>query len=471
MTRGAARLALSGALVAVLGGCASAPSSAGLTEVQQLVTPRLGQPIEWVAGGPEDAAVREAVRALLARPLTADAAVQVALLSNRELQADYAALGVARSDLVQAGLLDNPALGAEFRFDGGTEITLDLVQNFLSVLTLPARREIAARSFERAQVELGGKVLAVAAAVRTAYYRLVGDAQAIELLRQVVSATEAAAELAERQVRAGTLPRREQALHQALYARAVLDLAEAETQLGADREGLNRLLGLWGPRTDWRLPERIPDVPPTVPAPEGLEARAVAQRLDLAAARKQVEAATGSLALGRSTRFLSLLGLGIVAERDGEGTWRKGPKLELGLPLFDAGGARVAGLEADLRRRSQALAGLAIAVRSEVREAWQQLAAAHAAVLHYRSALLPLTQQIVEETQRLYNGMLVGVYDLLRSKQDQITTARDYIAALRRYWVARAELERALGGPLPTASAGPTGATTAAHVKEGCERC
>jgi len=339
------------------------------------------------------------------------------------------------------------------------------------VLTLPARRGIGARSFERAQLELAGKVLDVAGSVRTTYYRLVADAQAIELLRQVVEATEAAAELAERQVRAGTLPRREQALHQALYARAVLDLADAETQLGVDREGLNRLLGLWGPQTAWQLPDRLPEVPAAAPPLDGLEALAVTQRLDLAAARKHVEAATGSLELGRSTRFLSILGLGIVAERDGEGTWRKGPKLELGVPLFDAGQARVAGLEAELRRRAEALAGLAIAIRSQVREASQQLAAAQAAVAHYRSVLLPLTQQILEETQRLYNGMLIGVYDLLRAKQEQITTARDYIGALRRYWVARAELERALGGPVPGRSGAGTGAVEAAAIKEACERC
>ena len=63
--------------------------------------------------------------------------------------------------------------------------------------------------------------------------------------------------------------------------------------------------------------------------------------------------------------------------------------------------------------------------------------------------MLPLSQIIVAETQRSYNGMLVGVYDLLLSRQNEINTARDYIVAVRDYWVARSDLERALGGPLP----------------------
>lgn len=439
--------------LAALGGCAGAPPAPGLEPVQAIVAPRLGQPGPWVRGGLEDAAVREAIRTLLARPLTVDAAVQIALWSNPELQTEYEALGVAQADLVQAGLPENPVVSGEAHFGQGTEATVEVVQNVLSVLTLPARRRIAAGTVERTQLELGQRILEVAAEVRGTYYRLVADGQAAGLLRQVVSATEAAAELAERQVQAGALSRRDQALQQTLYAQAVLDLARAEARLGSDREALNRLLGLWGPDTAWRLPDRLPEVPAAVPPLEGLEALAVGQRLDLAAARKAVEGAAQALTLGRATQLLPSLGLGVSSERDSDGTWRTGPKLRVGLPLFDQGQARVAGLEADYRRRSRALAGLAVTVRSQVREAWHRLAAAQGAVTHYRDVLLPLSQRIVEDTLRLQSGMLVGVYDLIRSKQDQITIAREYVAALREYWVARAEIERALGGPLPGATA------------------
>jgi hypothetical protein len=103
VTRGPKGLALAAVLLIGLGGCASTRSSAGLTEVQGLVTPRLGQPVQWLSGGAEDAAVAEAIRGLLGRPLTADGAVQIALLSNRELQAEYEALGVTRADTSRSG--------------------------------------------------------------------------------------------------------------------------------------------------------------------------------------------------------------------------------------------------------------------------------------------------------------------------------------------------------------------------------
>jgi cobalt-zinc-cadmium efflux system outer membrane protein len=73
--------------------------------------------------------------------------------------------------------------------------------------------------------------------------------------------------------------------------------------------------------------------------------------------------------------------------------------------------------------------------------------------------LLPLQQSIVSETLKLYNGMLVGVYDLLLAKQSQILTGRQYITASKEFWLAWTELERAVGGNLALpalVSRGPT---------------
>ena len=46
--------------------------------------------------------------------------------------------------------------------------------------------------------------------------------------------------------------------------------------------------------------------------------------------------------------------------------------------------------------------------------------------------------------------MLLGVFELLEAKQNEIDAGRAYVAALTDYWTARAELERAVGGRLPT---------------------
>ena len=56
-------------------------------------------------------------------------------------------------------------------------------------------------------------------------------------------------------------------------------------------------------------------------------------------------------------------------------------------------------------------------------------------------------------SQQHYDAMLLGVYQLLMAKQSEVNAYREYIEAVRDYWMARADLERATGGRLPT---GPT---------------
>jgi cobalt-zinc-cadmium efflux system outer membrane protein len=436
----------------LLAGCAGVPGDAGFSDVQAVASARLGgREVRWARGTGDDRSAREAVARLLEAPLTEASAVQVALFNNRRLQGDFEALGLAEADLVQAGLLDNPSFSAEILVgNGAVSPSFAVVQNVFGLLTRSAQRTLAASGVERAQHEVGTKILDLAAEVRTTYYKLVADEQAAELFRQIVGATEAAAELAQRQLQAGNLSRRDQAVQQAQYAQAALELARTETRIASDREALNRLLGLWGDQVAWNLPDRLPEIPAAKPALDGLESLAIERRLDLAGARQDLQTATWALELGQQLRWLSVLGLGVRFERDPDsGKWLKGPIIEVTLPIFDQGQARIAALEARRRRSETALVALAVDVRAEVRDAGARMLAAQNAASFYQATLLPLQQQIVDENQRLYNGMLIGVYDLLRSRQEQIGTARDYIGALRDYWVARSELEKALAGPLP----------------------
>lgn len=443
-------IALAG-LTLLMSGCATVQRDAAFPEVSNLVADRLGQKIEWIPDGYPAAQARDATRQLIRNELTADAAVKLALLNNRRLQATLQDLGVAQADLVEAGLLENPVFGAGALFkDAGTELDLDIVQNFLGVFTLSARRKIGRASADRATLDVSRSVIELAADVQEQYYRVVGDAEALALARQVVVATEAAAEIAQRQYAAGNLSKREQSLQQAFYAQTLLEVAQAEAQLESDREKLTRLMGLWGEDTAWKIPERLPAVPDVLPDLARLEKLAVSRRLDMAAAKKQVEAVDQALHLARQIRWLGPLGIGVQFNRDADGEKSYGPRLELGVPVFDRGQTRIARLESERRRSEDLVAALAVDIRSEAREIRSRLVASHQFVRHYERALLPLQQTIVSETLKFYNGMLVGVYDLLLASQSQIQTGRQYIAANRDFWLAWIDLERAVGGRIPS---------------------
>jgi len=430
--------------------CATVQRDARLPEVRTTVGDRISQTIAWNQNSEQDRQAEDAVRRLLQHELTASAAIQIALLNNRHLQASYERLGIAQADLVEAGLLQNPT----FSFlvvtgSGGTITEAAIVQDFVSVLSMSARKKVGEAAAQRATLEVAKSVLDLAAEVQTQYYTVVGDAQALELSRQVVDSTGAAAELAQRQRSAGNISLRDQTMQQAFYAQTLLDVAQAETQLQSDREKLNRLMGVWGADTNWKAPTRLPAIPETLPALDKLEARAIEGRLDLAAAKKDAEAAAQALNLTRQFRYLGPLGIGVAYKREPDLGKFWGPTVELGIPIFNQRQADVARAEADFKRTQERVAALAVDIRSQARESRARLAAASSMVHHYEAVLLPLQQTIVGETLKLYNGMLVGVYELLLAQQNQVQTARQYVAANKAFWLAWTDAERAIGAQLP----------------------
>lgn len=442
--------------IGVFSGCASVPKDAGFSDVQNIIEQRIGRRVHWNQGTSEDVAVVDAVRSMLQQELTIDEAVQIALLNNRSLQATYEELGIAQADLVQAGLLRNPLFGASFRFPdktvGGhrsTNTEFSVVQDFLDLLVRPLRKKVAAAQFEQTKLRVGNAVLNLAAEVRSFYYTLQADEQTLEMRRTVVQATEAAVDIATRQHDAGTLKTLDLANQQGFHDQAKLDMTRTDIQIVADRERLNRLMGIWGADTMWKLPERLPELPESEIPMEHLESIAVSQRLDLAAARQETQVIAHALSLTRKYRYFYVFDVGVDSEHDvADDVTFTGPNLTLELPIFDRRQASISRLEAQLRQSLQRLASLAIDIRSEVREIRERLLAARNVAKYHHDSILPLRQRIVDESQLYYNGMLIGVYELLLAKQNQINAGREYIETLRDYWIARSDLERAVGGRL-----------------------
>src|SRR5262249_1304801 len=124
-------------------------------------------------------------------------------------------------------------------------------------------------------------------------------------------------------------------------------------------------------------------------------------------------------------------------------------------PIFDQGQARVARLRAQLHAAQHRADALAVAIRSEVRQARNRLMIARTTIESYAQTLIPLRERIVALSQSQYNAMRLGVYQLLQAKQNEIDSYRQYIEAVRDYWIARADLERAVGTRLALASAHP----------------
>ena len=452
------------AMLAVLGGCASFSTDGGFGSVEQAASTRLGKDVKWARTDADRQALAQRVDELLARPLSPDDAVQVALLNNRGLQADFAELGITEAELVQAGRAPNP--GFTFaRLTRGDEIELERGFHFdlARLLAMPLIQQVEQRRFERAQGQAALAVLSLASETRKAYVEAVAAEETVRYMQQVRQTAQASAELARRMQQVGNFSKLQRAREQAFYADAALNLARAERAQRATRERLTRLLGLWGAQTAFQLPERLPDLPQAPDDLPDIERIALAQRLDVQGAKLAVDQMAKNLGLTRATRFVNVLELGAISNSSNEAPTQRGWEIGLELPLFDWGDARVAYAEGVYMQAVDRAAETAVNARSEVREAYGAYRSAFDIAVHQRDELVPLRQLIAEENVLRYNGMLIGVFELLADARLQIASVNSYIESLRDFWVARADLDMALiGRPSLAAAAAASMAAPAA---------
>lgn len=441
------KLAALAAAAALLSGCATFSNDGGFGAVAQASKSRSGAETRLLRNDEDRRALDEQLKQLLAEPVSVNAAVQVALLNNRGLQARYWDLGIAEAELVQAGRMANPGFSFK-RTHGGGEVAIErtLSMNFIQLLTLPLASRIEKQRFEQVQLELAGEAVSMAHQARVAWIEAVAAQQGVEYAQQISDAAEASGELAKRMQAAGNWSKYDAAREQAFHADALADVARARKAATASRERLTRILGLSGEQaTAYRLPVRLPELPANPRTVADAEAAALRDRLDVQAARLSAQHTADSLGLTRTTRFINVLELSGISERDGERR-SHGYEISLEVPLFDWGGARVAHAEATYMQSLNLLAAAATNASSEARESYQDYQASFALAKHYRDVVIPLRQKISEETLLRYNGMLLSVFELLADAREQTAAVNNTITALKEFWIADANLDAALGG-------------------------
>jgi len=393
----------------------------------------------------------QAVSQLLAKSLTADSAARVAILNNRQLQATFENVGIAQADLIEAGLLENPTLFGSARFPsrgGGSNLETSLTQGFLDLLMMPLRKRMAAEELQRTRMEVTDAAVETAAETKIAFYTLQADLQLLSRLKLITSADQAALDLSQRLHDAGNITDLSLLNEQATYSEARMEVAKANADIEADREKLNRLMGLWGNDTSWTVADQLPEIPGREISTDQLESLALNQRSDLAASRYELAALATALNTTRTYRYLGVLEVGANIEKETDGTTLTGPEFSVSLPIFNQGQGKIAKLEAQQRQAEKRFEGKAIDIRSEVRESRGRLLANRDAALYYRSNLLPERLKIRNQTLLQYNAMQIGATELLMARKSQADTEREYIQSWRDYWISRSELERAVGGNL-----------------------
>lgn len=450
--------------LAVLSGCASVNFEHSVAQTNQVAADFTQGELTLALTPEQRKAQAQMVTTLLQQPVTQSNAVRLALAGSPAVQALLAQNWADASSAAQSGRIANPVFTLErLRFVDELDIGRLLSFGLLDVLTLPQRHSLAQRHIAQTQLQLTRSVVVHITQVRMAWVKAVAAQQSLVYAQQVNDAAQASAELARRMQAAGNFTKLQRARQQAFYADAATQWATAQHTATATREALVRLLGLTDSQAPTLvLPDRLPDLPKTPRTPQAVSLAASTGQLDLQLAQAEFEGAATAQGLNRVT---SLTDIELGVRRDsvfdkgaGDTSTRRGFEVSVRLPIFDSGGLQRDAMNARTLAAANRLEATARAAGSHLRESYSAYRTAYDVARHYRDEVVPLRQTIAEENVLRYNGMLIGVFELLADTRDQVGSVIAAIAAEQQFWLADATLQTALTGQpaIPPVGAMPT---------------
>lgn len=431
----------------VLVGCATVAPAPSPAQIAPLLIGRGVVDPDWL---------RESSATLIdtpASPLTLERALRTALMHSPKLKQVYGELGLARADILDAVQVSNPRVTvARLAADDAptSQFVFGIAASLVDLMTLPSKARLARLGYEQARYELAGAILGVSLDVEADWYRYIGARQIANTRGAIAGALGASADLAQRFYDAGNitlvqLNREKAAAGEAHIAAALAAVAAREAQLE-----LNLMMGVTGKAAEWTAEESLPLPVAQEDDVTVLHQLAAANSLELLSAAKGAEVAAGAARMARRFRLLGTTWVGFDREREVDRSVIRGPVLDLELPIFNQGGARVARAEA---RRSLAEARLQLArlaTANNIDSAAERVKVMRDVVALYREALVPAREAVARGSQLEQNYALIGEFEVLQSRAQEYDAYQGLLEAVLDYWLARIELSRLVGSRIPS---------------------
>jgi len=377
----------------------------------------------------------------LDRPLSSDDAAAIALWKNPQLQVDLATLGLARGDLIDAGLLRNPRL--DMLFPVGLK-PFELLFNFPvdAFWSRPRRVEASQAAYDQLAQSLIQNGLNTVRDARFAHADFV-LARTREITgEQIAALRKRIVELTNARLRAGDISELEAMAARTEEAAAGEQLVRLKHDVELASERLRILLGLSINRTGIDVVATAVDSSPPPDAGDLLE-KALQARPDLRAAELSIASATKRARWERSRIFV------IAGQLSSKGIGNNGiltgPGLSTELPIFNRNQGLIARADADVEVASRQYLNLKQRVAFEVYEARKLLVQALDVLARLREQVLPPLKQTVTLAEQQYEkGDVAYLFVLEQSRGlvDAELRVADAEAAVRR---SRAQLERSVG--------------------------
>ena len=419
-------------------------------DVSSIIEKRLNKIVQWNKGCHLDEEVNFRIQSLVKQELTADAAVQIALLNNPRIQSIFENIGISQADLIEAGLFSNPVFDLLIRYPNKKNFVADIeytiTASFIDLFLIPVRKKVAREDLEKVTLIVTNEILDLAFEVERTFYELQAAQQEFKYAQSIAEISGIINEISSRQQAINNINLLEYEQIQSQFLMDGIEISRFKNNIIRIEEKLNQLLGFSG-IIQWTIANDFPPTDDQSFPLKRLECIAFKERLDLQAARFEILRLSRKLGVKQWWVYTNGR-LGLAGERDPNGLNTLGPAFTGEIPIFNYGQAARARLHAELRQAEDGLAALEIQILSEVREAHKELMNNLNIIHDYRSKILPLQKKILASSEELYNVMGLGIDKLLENKRKELLTNSKYILSLRDYWIARVQLDRALGGAL-----------------------
>ncbi len=437
--------------IVLLTGCANVQTRQEWERVNAFAMERTGIETRWEQTDEDVKATETEVDKLLTDGLTEEDAVKIALLNNRKLQAFFEEIGVAKADLVQAGLFTNPNLLAVFRFPfgwGGTNIGADAVMNISDFWQIPLRKKVAATRLEAIMLQASGEMLNTVSEAKKAHFDIIALSAILEETLKLKRETEAWRDHIIYRQKFGFSSDLDIYSANAAVLEREAELARTGKELEVARARLNLVLGLSPEQFRYEVvgtlsPELLP-----LPDLETIIARSLSLRPDVQVAQLRVVDSRRALELEQK-RIVRNVQAGLSYDRETEGVELFGPRIGVQLPIFDQNQAQIAKAEYRVRQAEKDLQAKIGSVREEVSAALERISLARKEASLVRDQIMPARKAAVEYAEKYFNAMQLNMLYLLDARQRLLDTQRRFIEVLHEQRSREIELERVLGGKMP----------------------
>ena len=374
-------------------------------------------------------------------PMSSDDAAAIAIWNNKQLQADLASLGIARGDLIDAGLLKNPRL--DMLPSVGT-LPFDLLVNFPVEVFWQRRRRVAAseKAFELLATSLVQNGLNAVRDARLAHADLLLAHARQTAAQRAAGLRKRIAELTAARLRAGDISELDAMAAISDAAATEEQLTRMQREILVAEERLRFVLGLSTEGTTLAV-SPSPIETAGLPVPSDLLEKAMGSRPDLKAAEIAVAAATKRAGWERSRISLAWAQLN-SREAINNGILTR-PGINAEIPIFHRNQGLIARADADVEVAARLYIALRQRVAFEVREARELLAQAQVGLERMRGDVLPALKRTADLARQQYEQGDVAylfVLEQTRGLTDAELRLADSEAAVRR---GLAQLERSVG--------------------------